>query len=312
MRTWLQAILSLIVILFMVQPTIGANTDPPTPDPGDVAHAAIKILVTSAGNPNNRVGNLMFLADVLSYAGDARAAHEALVAAGTALDAVNPVDRDLLGGQLAVQFAQAGDLAQAEALVADLPGADGSDPVLLARLGIARARGGDKTGALTAAAKIIAPTQTAASTAMLQGNSPYDGVAWIGMALSESDAPEAAMQLAEALPDGLPKQRILSRVAQSLCGPRSHESSDSDLRQKVIERVLKSAPAGLPAISEPLGVAGGSTKYSPEVVYASTAAVAIAECRDADQAKALVAKLVPREMVDTVPLGIGRYSRRTA
>jgi tetratricopeptide (TPR) repeat protein len=250
-------------------------------------------IVTATATAGSSSGLLMELADTLARAGDAARAHELVLKAASVLGPPNDHRSSFARERVVEKLAELGDVGGAEALVS----ADAAPPVkamLLGEIGAARARAGDLVGAQAQVAAITALSGSDGTSIPHLADASTSAMREIGLALDAADKPDAALQLATGLPDGLPKVWILGRSAEVFCGS-ADRVGERQRGREVAERAAQSARVAL----------SGNNAAQQQFGLVTIAGEALAECNGADAAVTLVRELSPAQ---EVPIALGRMA----
>lgn len=241
-----------------------------------------------------RAAKLADLADVLVKVGLDLRAREVLVKAGTFLEAPNDFRNAMQRGKLIEKLARLGDIADAEAL-SEVNAPPETKAALIGKLGEGRAEAGDGAYAVRVAAKAaeLAPPVAAPGPAW-----PGSGaeIAGIGIALALKGDLNNALTVADKLPNGFQKMRILDQVAWTLCNSES-VFKDSARGRDVTGRSLKLAHI---ALDGPDGSPTKSVLAGDKFAVAAVAADSIAECEGAVEARAFLRDIGTPQSADRV------------
>jgi hypothetical protein len=222
---------------------------------------------------------LVDLAGALIKASNNERARTLLAKASSMLDSStgSAIDR----GNIVQMLAQLGYAADADALI----GNDAEPTVkirLLGKLGVGLARAGDFAAAQKAATMVISFEETSAT---LHPTAAPSALAEIGIALSEAGAQAEAVRLAERMPAGVPKMRILGQVAQTLCVAAAKRTGNLPQVQDVTDEAIAAARL---AVSS-----GNKDPDQSSIIF--LAARMIAECTGAAAARKFVNEAVPAD-----------------
>lgn len=244
-----------------------------TPD----RNAAIEVATETAAASSPL---LLDLADVLEQAGDLARAREAASRAGLLLPRMDGKADPFTRRRVASKLAELGNVAAAEALVGpDAPPA--ARATLLGYIGAARAGVGDLAGAQRQLAAIKALLAASRESDTSIRTSTAGAMREIGLALVADGKPDEALELATALPNGLPKVWILGRSAQALCkGP---EWANEHARGRAIAAQAADATRSASPASNPTADWFGLVTIAGE---------ALAVCDGPETASAFVRELV--------------------
>jgi hypothetical protein len=244
-------------------------------DSNAVAVAAIDAAASIDGRSSFQ---FVELARALIKAGNSVQARVVLAKASSVLGPPvdNAVDRD----NIVQMLAQLGYAADADALIGN-DAEPGMKIRLLGKLGAGRARAGDIAAAQKAAAMVISTAETSATVHPVFASS---ALVEIGIALSEAGAQAEAVRLAEPMPAGVPKMRIIVQVAQALRVAATNRTGNPLQLQNVTDKVTAAAR---------LAVSADKGPDQSSIIF--LAAETIAECNGAAPARKLVSETVPAD-----------------
>jgi hypothetical protein len=239
MRYVLRLLVQLSTVLFaMFLAEAGSHAQQPARDAWTVGELDAAVDAASSVKDRGSSARLFLdLADALQKGGAGSRSPDIVRRAAFALAVAGPTN--ILSARVVEKLAVFGEVRTAESLIG--AAATPTDrAMLLGRFGLGRAKAGDITAAVKAAAEIR-------SYANLDGGLgsvvPVTAIAEIGAALATSGAPDAAIHLADSLPDGVAKVRVLALSAFVLCDPNAGPGADLGNGRKLAERTSDLARA---------------------------------------------------------------------
>jgi hypothetical protein len=205
-------------ICIMAMPAGAAKCQQPawtTRDLDQVASAAIEAAAASDVR-DARAMMLLDLADALIRAGNFERAKYVILRAGETLGSSDEVARSTWAPRIVEKLAGLGDFPDAESIATAAIG-DDKRALLLVKIGEARARAGDITGAIKTAEWVTSLGDVTPNSVPAVTNAKAMALVGIGAALNDEGAVDVALKMADALPDGSWKINLLSRIGMKLC-----------------------------------------------------------------------------------------------
>ncbi len=250
-----------------------------------VADAVTAEALAGPGDGTAKAMALTRLTDALVQAGYLERAKAAAVQAGHLL--LPPTDFMTSGsrGSVVEDLAKLGDIPDA----ASLAGVDATPAVsagLLGKLGAGEALSGNSKAAIQTADGIQALlAKNEPAVAQLAG-SVANARAAIGVGLATSGAIDAALEIANSLPEGVPKINLLSQTARLLCQPSNEHNERNVGRGAVISQQSAVTATGTTLII------AAPREHTRAV---EIAAGAVAECKGAKAALVFLNTLNPQQ-----------------
>lgn len=249
-----------------------------------VADAAVK---TAAGQ-SVQIPWLVQLADALTNAGDAPRAKAVLLEAAKLLPAPGEIGASWDRGNIVKELATLGSASDAEKL-ADVDAPPSTKVMLLSKLVSGLAAAGTIKDVHRIADRLAPLADTPGITSWVIATPISSSLAGAGVGLVASGATNEVLYLANRLPEGIPRVRLLSDAAFALCDTTG-KGADPEMGRKVAEDVRKSASAALPLFTAP----------TDRVDVIEIAAEAVAKCDGTDRAKAFVSETISPPQTDQV------------
>ncbi len=255
-----------------------------TRDLDAVADAAVQ---TAAGQ-SVQVPWLVLLAEALTKAGDTPRAKAVLLEAAKLLPPPGEIGPSWDRGNIVKELAGLGGASDAEKL-ADVDVPRPTRVMLLSKLVSGLAAAGATKDVHRVADRLAPLADTPGITSWVIATPISSSLAGAGAGLVASGATDEVLYLANRLPEGIPRVRLLSDAAFALCDITG-KGANPGMGRKVAEDVRKSASAALPLITAPID----------RVEVVEIAAEAVAKCDGADRAKAFVSETTRPPQTDQV------------
>lgn len=231
---------------------------------------------------------LIDLAAALVKAGNRPRAKDALSRGAALLGAANDSAALFQRGRIIEMLASFGDVKDADALM-DVDTTPSGKIRLLGNLGTGGAQGGD-VETVERAVGAIRSISVGPGATLEPGNAAAGAIAAIASALIPAGAADKALAIANDLPTGASKVRVLSEAAITLCKGAAGQASKIEQARHVANQTVSAARAALAAPNQPF----------MKVNLAALAAEAEVECNGPDRGKALVGQLVSPDLVEQV------------
>ncbi len=261
-----------------------------TPDLDTVAGAVTATALAGPGNGTSKAMALIRLADALVQARYLDRAKAASLQAGGLLEPPTDFMTSAARSRVVGKLAKLGDVADAT----DLAGVDATPEVkanLLGNLGAGEGSSGNLKAASQTDDNIRALLGKNGTAMTPLVNSVTSARADIGLGLLTSGAVDAALEIANSLPEGRPKARLLSQAAHTLCSPSADHDAKRANRGAAI--VQQAEAAAMKASSE-------ADKPFEKMNSLETAVRAVAECKGAKAAIAFLNPLDPEQRSNTL------------